>query len=147
MLFYISVFITSVIAALVAVYLFYAIMELVRGASGNLTPDARGNQKSNRSRSAKRPVKSKSSRDKSTPWGWGNNRGSARVAGMYSASSRVASSGSWSNKASESTGDGKQKTSGFDRFLNRNTVNSSPEAKTEAPVRTTSRTKGTPWGW
>ena len=145
MLFYISVFIASVIAALVVVYLFHVIMGLFQGASGSLVPGARSNHKTYRSRSVKRPVKSH--RDKSTPWGWGNNRGSARVAGMYSASSRVASSGVWSNKTSKSTGAGNQKTSGFDSFINKNTVGSSPVAKTGAPVRTTSKIKGAPWGW
>ena len=145
MLFYISVFIASVIAALAVVYVFHVITGIFQGVSSTLLPGASGNHTTYRSRTAKKPVKR--IRDKSTPWGWGNSHSSAKVAGMYSASSRVASSGGWSTKASEGTGSGTQKASGFDSFLKNSTVAGSSAAKTEPAARTTRKTKRVPWGW
>lgn len=142
MLFYISVFLASVVAALVIVYLYHAITGIFRSSSSTLVSGSRNNQRTYYRRATKKPAKR---RDKTTPWGWGNSSSSAKVAGPYSASSRMASSGGRSTTARRDSGSGTQKASGFNSFLKNNTVTKS--RKTGPAVRTHRKAKAAPWGW
>jgi len=177
MFFYTSLFIASVIAALVILYLYNAVADVGRAVYRAMLPSS----KEKLARQIDEPKFSTSINDTPTPWGWGSHATPEKAAQTHPASSPNGTPWGWkgNNNGMRERGQVReynhsgatQKVTGLDAFVKNNGGPSSADAKRPVvgwpyreekvefagkaykvtrsvkPRKTNLRNTSTPWGW
>jgi len=169
MFFYTSLFIASVVAALVILYLYNAIADAGRAVYRAMLPSS----KERLARQIDVPKYSTSINDTPTPWGWGNHATPEKAAQTHPASSPNGTPWGWksNNNGMRERAGATQKATGLDAFVRNNGGSSSADAtkpvvgwpyreekvefagkaykvtRSVKPRKTNLRNTSTPWGW
>lgn len=172
MLFYISLFIASVIAAIVILYVYNAIVDIGKEVYRSFLPSAKRKSKGEVTNHVSEPSYSSRINETPTPWGWQSHSTPATSARTHPAPPVENTPWGWKGKNEGRTDSGNESSSGLDGYLNKTSYGSEPVAtpkptvgwpyreeksemagkaykikRTVSPRRTNLKETGTPWGW
>lgn len=121
MFFYISLFVASIIAAFVALYLFNLLVNAGKAIQKSWLPSAKGNPTRHVA-----GVRYGTAADTSTPWGWKGHSSPAGAARRHPAKPAVKAPWGWQGNAVRESGQSTKNTSGLDAFIE-NSTHEKPE--------------------